>query len=74
MTQKKVRKYTREQLIKAELQYRKNYHANPTGFEDEIVVSEKAATVSIDYLLSLVPKSTVLEVHSTRQVSKSTFK
>lgn len=68
-----MKTYTREQLIKAELQYRKNYHANPKGFEDEIVVSKKAATVSIDYLLSLVPKSVTLEVHSTRQSVKSKF-
>lgn len=47
-------KYTRKQLIEAELQYRKNYHANPHGFEDEVVVSKEAATISTDYLLSLV--------------------
>lgn len=49
--------YTREQLIKAQIEYNKDFHEHPENFKsgDEFdLFDESAAVATIDYLLSKV--------------------
>ena len=47
-------KYTREQLVKAQQKYNKEYIKNPIGFTEEINGSKEEAERQIDFLLQLI--------------------
>jgi len=49
-------KYSREQLIKAQMAYNNEFLKNPKDFADHHTGSEEESVSQIDYLLSLVDK------------------